>query len=297
MDSYNSPGDMTPVSNWALSNRDKLAAEWASFGVNFIRTPVNNDRSTGYVARLKLWTDALATKGIRTLLCPFGGLTWAPSAANGNLAADLWVALGKPVHVLLETVNEPNPQAYADTPTAWLSGNQAEIAAIRAKGYTQPILVGCRSWCWTIPVPEAKLLVAADSQLVFMSHRYAFDGSTNRTASDAAAWVAEWKAAAQQGLCVGVGEYGWYNGGGTSASIAGWCKAMADAQVQAVKDGWLSVALSWMYLWDENSHIQGATTGGGYWPISQGEAWVLNAWGQVAKAGWLAMAAAAAALS
>lgn len=290
MDSYNSSGDMTPVSNWAIANRDKLAAEWASYGMNFIRLPTNNDRGAGYIARLKQWTDALAAKGIRSVLCPFGGVAWAPSAANGSLVADQWVALGKPAHVLVETVNEPNPQAYKDDPPSWLAGNQQEIAAIRAKGYPGPILVGCRGWCWTIPVAEAKTLAAADPNLVFMSHRYAYDGNSDRPANDYLAWVSEWKGAAQQGLAVGVGEYGWYNNGGSYNP--GWLQGMADAQVQAVKDGWLSISLSWIFLWDAGSQIVGAQTGGDWWPVSQGEAWKLNPWGSIAVGATKAIAAA-----
>jgi len=286
MDSYNSPGDMTPVSNWEIANADRLAAEMAALHMNWVRVPTNNDTSAGYIARLKKWTDALASKGIRSMLCPFG-VTWAPSKANGDLVAAQWSALGKAPHLVIETVNEPN---RIDNAT-WLAGNRAEITAIRGAGYRQPIFVGCQNWCWTIPVPEAQALVAQDAQLVFMHHRYAFDGSTIRGASDASAFVSEWKAAAQAGLCIAVGEYGWYNAGGNASSIPTWCQAMADAIVGGITQGWLAGALAWMWLWDQNSHITG-NSGGDWWDISQGEPYGLNAWGKVAQSAWTRIAAA-----
>jgi hypothetical protein len=283
---------MTPVSNWAIQNAAKLAAEFASYGVNCIRTPTNNDRSAGYIARLKTWTDALAAKGIRTLLCPFGGLAWAPNAANGNLVADQWIALGKPTHVLVETVNEPNPQAYGDDPAAWKAGTAAEVAAIRAKGYSGPIICGTRNWCWTIPITEAKQLLGSDPNLVFIHHRYSYDGSTNRPASDAtSAFPSEMRAAASAGLCVGVGEWGWYNNGGVQN--AAWLQGMADQQVALAQSGDIAVALSWMYLWDQNSHIVANDGTGGFWPITSGSGggWKLNQQGTIAKSAWSRIAA------
>jgi hypothetical protein len=295
--SYGPDSQMSAVSSWEQANGPAIADELAGLGCNFVAIPVNEDRSAPYVSALKGFTDAFAAQGIRSVLRPFGGLPWAPGARSGNLAADLWVALGRPVHVLLDTVNEPNPGAYSDTPAAWEAGTRAAIQAMRAKGYTQPVFCDGRGWAWTLPVAEARRLAAEDPQLVFMSHRYAFTGSSFLGSSDAGVWAAEWLQTPD--LCVGVGEYGWFNQNGRTSSIDEWCKPMADAHVQGVADGWLSVVHAWMFLWDANSHITATAPPPGepgssnrdWYAISRGAPYTWNAWGQVVRDEWARIAA------
>lgn len=294
---YNYPGDtqMPAVNAWGRNNAASIARFFAGKGVNFVRLPVNNQTDAAFVASLKTICEANAAAGIRTMLVAFGGIGSTPNAACGQLLASLWTQLGKPVHVLLNVINEPH-QIGDDV---WQSGNLAALGPIRAAGYTQPVFMDGQNWAWSLPLAQARAIVAQDSQCVFMSHRYAFDGSTIRTAADAAAWTAEWSQAPD--LCKGVGEYGWFNGGGNSTSIGGWCKPMTDAQVAAVQAGWLSVSLSWTSVWDQNSELNASAPPPGeptssnrdWYAISKGAPYDLNAWGVVAAAAWPAMAAVA----
>lgn len=294
---YAYPGDtqMPAVNNWARVNATAIAKFFASKGVNFVRLPVNNQTDAAFVASLRTICEANAAAGIRTMLVAFGGIGSTPNAAAGQLLASLWTMLGKPVGVLLNVINEPH-QIGDDV---WQAGNLAALGPIRAAGYTQPVFMDGQGWAWSLPVAAARAIVAQDSQCVFMSHRYAFDGSTIRTAADAAAWTAEWSQAPD--LCKGVGEFGWFNGGGNSTSIGGWCKPMADAQVAAVQAGWLSVSLSWTTVWDQNSELSATAPPPGepsssnrdWYAISRGAAYDFNAWGVVAAAIWPALAAIA----
>jgi hypothetical protein len=298
MDSYND-SMMTAVSNWISQDPAKLAREWAGRGVNCVAIPTNNNRSSAYMRRLQAFTDALASVGIRSILRPFGGVTWAPSASNGQLNVDHWNALGRPLHVLLDTVNEPN----RITNDVWRNGTLAEIDVIRSAGYTQPIFCDGQGWAWQLPLSDARAVEAVDDQVVFMSHRYAFTGSGYLDRTDPARWAAEWGAAPD--LAVGVGEYGWFNGQGNPASINEWCAPIAAEHIKAVRAGWLSVVHSWMWLWDQNSHIvatgpppsEPQSSNRDWYAISRGAPWTLNAFGTVVTNQWQVLAAEAAALA
>lgn len=292
LDSYVSAGDsqMPAVSDYVYSNRNAIAAELASFGVNMVRIPINNNTSSTYLNRLKGFVDALGAAGILSKICPFGGVTWAPSASNGQLAVNVWKGIGSPSFVFLETVNEPNQISDA----AWLSGTIAEIDAMRAGGYGGPVFCDAQDWAWRLPVTQARAVKAHDTQVVFESHRYASDGTNqNRGSGDAASWVAEWSSAPD--LCVTVGEYGWFNGNGTTAAISTWCDAMEKAIVKGVQDGWCSGATSWMWLWDQNSHITAtqsppdAPGNTDWYAISRGMPYTYNSWGLIARAQWSAL--------
>lgn len=289
---YSYPGDtqMPAVNKWAQANAAQIAKFFADKGVNFVRLPVNNQTDDAFVATVKIVCDANAAAGIRTMLVAFGGIGSTPNAAAGQLLATLWSKLGKPVHVLLNVINEPH---QIDDAT-WQSGNLAALGPIRAAGYTQPVFMDGQNWAWSLPVAAARAIVARDPQCVFMSHRYAFDGSAIRPASDAKAWAAEWRAAPD--LCKGVGEFGWFNGGGNSTSIGSWCQAMVDETNAAVAAGDISVSLSWTTDWDQNSQISAtgpppgepSSSNRDWYAISRGAPWELNAWGKVAAAAWMA---------
>jgi hypothetical protein len=274
------------VSDWIHNRRAAQAAEWASLRVNLVRIPLRSSYNAPILKRLQAVTDALAGAGIYSLLCPFD-VPKVPSTASGQLAVSTWQKLGRGSHLLLEAVNEPAPIAYPDTDAAWQQGTLDAITAIRAGGYRGPVFCDGRNWGWTFPVAAARAIAARDSQVVFVSHRYATaDGVERRPASDADLWAAEWSQAPD--LAVALGEFGWNNGGGDPSSIPTWCQAMVNAVVTGVGQGWCSGGMPWMWLWEPNSLVSGVN-GGNWFQITRGEGHQLNAWGQVAAGMWTAL--------
>lgn len=124
-------------------------------------------------------------------------------------------------HILINTLNEP--REYKDhEAVVWHDQQKAWIDALRDNtnsallAYDGPIFIDGHQWANRLFVPQARTLAAHDSNVVFLSHRYADqpsqldDGTVVPIYGNKKEWPGfkEVATATSNPLCVGVGEMG-----------------------------------------------------------------------------------------
>jgi hypothetical protein len=192
--------------------------------------------------------------------------------------------------VLLNLANEPN--SISDT--QWQAFSTAGVKAIRAGGYTGPILLDSNGWAHANNM--AQMVAIGDAQTVMALHAYAYDGGCQGPGY-ATRMVNSWTNDPR--LPAATNEWGPFNGnmGGSQCSFVSgvneFCKEMRTVAVAAVKAGKLNGVVNWMLLWDGNSQLSGAQ-GGDWWDITSGaEQPVWNIFGDVSRGAWADCAAIA----
>ncbi len=133
---------------------------YASKGLNILRLPIlweqlqpvkDGPLDQAYLDEIHRVVDHAAARGITVVIDlhnfgqAYGDLVGSANLTNADFA-DFWGRLAGELkgdaNVMLGLMNEPNVQ----TPAAWLQSANAAIAAIRAAGATQTILVPGSSW-------------------------------------------------------------------------------------------------------------------------------------------------------
>jgi endoglucanase len=251
---------------------------YTSKGLNCFRLPflferIANDEDREILLGL---VDYMGSKGARCILDPhhygvIGGVSVSNSVARAQLAA-YWSQLADDVkdkaHVIFGLMNEPMSPSVPGgiTPADWLVAANAAIAAIRAQGAKQLILVPGSYWTgghsWVSSGNAAVMntgVVDSENNYAFELHQYLdsdYSGTSPTVVTGAGATVlvavtASLRAAGKKAF---LGE----TGVGTSAAALAELEAELD-YLDANRDVWLGVT-----LWAGGPWWYNASTGEDY---------------------------------
>jgi hypothetical protein len=263
-------GDDSVTTLFTGADLAAFAADLATCGYNCVRFPLRPTTTTEYKDGVVEIIEALADEGIYTMLDAHANGIWDgddwptetvtndTAEAAADFLMDLWdymPAADRP-WVLMEPTSEP--QGISDA--VWLSGMNAAIDVLRARGYDGPIFVDGNNFAWSYPSNAASVL-AHDPQIVLAAHRYAtadgttYLGDTDPTDNFAPEWV---DGAAADGIAIIVGEWGPFNAGlGTGQTLQenldGWVTNMQSVIETGNAADEMAGFVSWIWVWSDDN--------------------------------------------
>lgn len=265
------------------ANVRNFARHLKSHGFTAVRLPCTYDTSTAYADTIGAFGAALWEHGIATLVTPFDGNTFCPTGGDvfdaaagtrcGQWLSDTWTYLSQPDWFLFDSYNEPNNNGAGPgtlTDAQWATGMKALIDAARSGGYSGPISIEAPGYGWSYPTTAGSKytdLLTYDTfgtgaQIWAQVHRYVTQdlgsGPVAADGSDSRIWRAAWPdAAAADGVCIAVGEFGPalpgsgdYGSGSTfEANVRNWCRSMANEIEAAYRRGHCAGSFAWTWVW------------------------------------------------